>query len=57
MTSATVLAVFFVPLFFFLVESFSERFFGKEKKVTTPAPVHSGEIAHDVNAKGKEVEV
>ena len=55
MISATLLAVFFVPLFFFLVEGFSERFFGKEKKVTTatPTPVHGDGITHDVTAKGE----
>lgn len=57
MTSATVLAVFFVPLFFFFVQSFSERFFGKEKKVTTAPPMHGDEITHGVSAKGKEAEV
>jgi multidrug efflux pump len=55
MTSATLLAVFFVPLFFFLVESFSERFFGKEKKATTAEPVHGDGAAQNVNPKEEKV--
>ncbi|HWP90715.1 MAG TPA: multidrug efflux RND transporter permease subunit [Thermodesulfobacteriota bacterium] len=55
MTSATLLAVFFVPLFFFLVENFSERFFGKEKKVTTAEPVHGDGVAQTVNPKEEKV--
>jgi len=54
MISATLLAVFFVPLFFFLVEGFGERFFGKEKKVTTPVPVHGDGVTQDVSAKAEE---
>jgi multidrug efflux pump len=55
MISATILAVFFVPLFFFLVESFSERFFGKEKKVTTAESAHDDGIKHEVGAKGERI--
>jgi multidrug efflux pump len=55
MTSATLLAVFFVPLFFFLVESFSERFFGKEKKATIAEPVHGDGVTQTVKPKEEKV--
>jgi multidrug efflux pump len=42
MTSATILAVFFVPLFFVLVERLSQKFSGKEHMVTTHIPTAAG---------------
>jgi len=46
MLGATLIAIFFIPLFFVLLERFSERFFppaAKARAAVRPSPVAPGE--------------
>ena len=54
MTSATILAVFFVPLFFVLVERLSRKLSGKEHVVTAHTPIPAGGDAVTQQTKPEE---